>query len=353
MIDFIKFLIILLLFNLSNNTAIAQEIRPYNQKAQLTFAKIKKYDSSYRVNYFEDIILKMSLSSNTPNFVFIDNQTGLELEIRPVAEYKLGFSFDYKWFALGFSFTPTFLMDDKGIEELNNSQYFGININFFYSDRWRQELGYNYYEGFFTVENSIIEDIDLLNTTLHLIQGSTFFIANRNFSFRAHYAQTERQLKSAGSLIPKLVYNFSQTTPNFINSNLPSKNIEQINSLNVYAQMGYLYTFVHNQKWFATVGVHPGLGYNYSNFKYNDDTQTIESSNDLALALAAETSLGYNSYRWFFGTSFNWRNYNYTYNQNNVFISNNMYFNMYLGYRFNDNIPMRKFFGWFEDTFGF
>ena len=29
------------------------------------------------------------------------------------------------------------------------------------------------------------------------------------------------------------------------------------------------------------------------------------------------------------------------------------FFNLYFGYRFNDNKPMRKFFGWFEDTFGF
>ena len=29
------------------------------------------------------------------------------------------------------------------------------------------------------------------------------------------------------------------------------------------------------------------------------------------------------------------------------------YFNIHLGYRLNDNKPMRKFFGWFEDHLGF
>ena len=64
-------------------------------------------------------------------------------------------------------------------------------------------------------------------------------------------------------------------------------------------------------------------------------------------------AIGYNDYRWFFGTSLNYRNNNYTNNQEDEFNNLSDYFKLYLGYRFNDNKPMRKFFGWFEDQFGF
>ncbi len=354
--DFIKFLIVLLLFNLSSNTASAQDISSSNQKAQLTSVKIKKKDSSYKVKYFDRIIIKTNFSSETPNFIFTENQTGSEIEIKPVAEYKQGLSFIYRWFTLALSFTPKYLINDKDIEALKNSETFGLDINVILSERWRQELGYTYYEGFFNSGNSLIEEGEFANTTLEMFQGSTVFTINRNFSYRAHLDQTERQLKSAGSLIPRLSYDFSKSSLNFSDFNLDN-NVDKINSINVYAQIGYLYTFVHNEKWFATIGGHPGLGYNYSRAEYitgtaGRETSRKENFHNLSLALEAETSLGYNSDRWFFGTAFNWRNYQYSNNQNDVLISNDNYFNIYLGYRLNGNAPMRKFFGWFEEKLG-
>ena len=355
--DFIKFLIVLLLFNLSVNKLFAQEISASNRKEDLTSEKIKKRDSSYIVKYYDRIILKTNFSSETPNFIFVDNQTGSEIEIKPVTEYKQGFSFIYRWFTLALSFTPKYLINDKEIEELKNSKTFGLDLNVILSERWRQELGYTYYKGFFNSGNSFIEEGAFANTTLDMFQGSTVFTVNRNFSYRAHLDQTQRQLKSAGSLIPRLSYDYSKSLLNFIDFNLDN-NVDKIKSVNVYAQIGYLYTFVHNKKWFATIGGHPGVGYNYSKSEYiteiaGSETSRTENSHNVSIALEAETSIGYNSYRWFFGTAFNWRNYQYTNNQNDVLISNDNYFNVYLGYRLNGNKPMRKFFGWFEEKLGF
>ena len=354
--DFIRFLLVLLLFNLSINNSIAQEINSTNQEEVLTSGKIKKTDTSYVIKYYDRIILKTNLSSETPSFIFSDNETGSELEIKPVAEYKQGFSFIYRWFTLALSFTPRYLINTDEIEELNNSKTFGLDLNVVLSDRWRQELGYKYYEGFFN-NGPLIDEGEFANTTLHMFQGSTVFTVNRNFSYRAHLDQTQRQLKSAGSLIPRLNYDYSKSSLNFIDVNEES-NIDKISSINIYGQVGYLYTFVLNRKWFATFGAHPGIGYNYSSSEYanfinGSETSTKENFHNVSLALEAETSLGYNSDRWFFGTSYNWRNYEYTNEENGVFTSNDNYFNVYLGYRLNGNPPMRKFFGWFEKKLGF
>jgi hypothetical protein len=333
----------------------SQEIKEYDLEMQAKHSEQKGYDASFRVNYFENIILRTELSSDVTRLQFFSGRTGELLAIRPVAEYRLGYSLDYKWVAVGFSFTPKFLLNTQNIEELNNGESLGFNINFYYTDQWRQELGYQYYKGFFRdgpQRSTGLGDVLLENTTLKTIQGSTFFIVNPEYSFRAHYIQTERQLKSAGSLIPRLRYSFSALKPNF--GNLTNyEEVVQINSLDFTAQIGYLYTFVYERKWFATVGLHPGFGYNYSLNRFSDGSIADKTYNSLTFALNNEVGLGYNNYRWFFGVAYNWRNYNYANNQKDQFARDFVSFNIYMGYRFNDNKPMRKFFGWFEDNLGF
>lgn len=332
----------------------AQNIKGYDLEMQAEHAKIKGYDSTYRVNYFENIILRSSLTSDVANLRFKSGRTGEEITLKPVAEYLISLSFDYKWIALGISFAPKFLLDSDN-HDLNESNSFGMTLNFFYSDRWRQELSYQGYKGFISTNTIALIDNNenlLENTTLETFGGSTYFIANRNYSFRAHYAQTERQLKSAGSLIPKLNYIYGITKPN-LESALINDGIERINNLDIRAFLGYLYTFVYNKKWFATAGIHPGIGNNNTQYKYTENNSNNEAFNTTYFALNGELGIGYNNYRWFFGANYNYKNYNYTNTNHNKFTRESGYFYIYFGYRFNDNMPMRKFFGWFEDTFGF
>ncbi len=59
-----------------------------------------------------------------------DGITNETFDIRPAAEYQIGFSMDYKWFAIGF--TPKFLITSNGQAELNNSSSYTASLNFFY-----------------------------------------------------------------------------------------------------------------------------------------------------------------------------------------------------------------------------
>lgn len=332
----------------------AQNIRDYDLNMQAKHAQLKGYDTLYRVNYFENIIIKTMFTSNVPRLELINGITENSIEIKPASDFQLGLSMDYKWFAIGFSFTPNFLLNNQNLEELDNSKSFGMSLNFFYSDRWRQELKYSSYEGFFSTSTLNDEELDfeLKNMTLKAIEGSTYFIVNRNFSFRSSYAQTERQLKSVGSLIPRIIYIYSVLDSN-MEKNLSINEVNEVNSLDIMAQVGYLYTFVYNKKWFATIGVHPGLGYNYSQYEYGNSNSLEKTFNNLTFALESELNIGYNNYRWFFGATYSLKNYNHSNSNKDEFNTNTGAFNIYLGYRFNDNKPMRKFFGWFEDKFGF
>jgi hypothetical protein len=324
-------------------------------EVQAQHAEDKGYDPTYRVNYFENIIIKTEFTSDVVNVQFTEGRSGEVLELKPASEYFLGASFDYKWIALGVYFSPKFLTKSVDDSNIKAGESFKTKLNFFYSDRWRQEFTYSYNKGFF-IENQMSssqnQDGYLSNTTLNLFTGSTFFIANRNFSFRAHYAQTERQLKSAGSIIPRITYSYSWIKPNLESSGQNSE-IERINSIDIFTQLGYMYTLVHNKKWFATAGLHPGVAYTNSSYKYNNGLPETELFDNFTLGMSGEIAMGYNSYRLYFGGNLQWRNYNYSNNQEDQFSRDNVYFSLHLGYRFNDNKPMRKFFGWFEDKFGF
>lgn len=350
-----RFHFILILLFLSGVAAAAQEIRDYDLDIEARHALAKGYDPEYRVNYFENIILRTALTSDVGRLEFMSGRTGKSISLRPVAQWQLEYSFDYKWVAVGFAFTPKFLLNTQDIEELENSQSIAFNINFFYTDQWRQELSYSHYKGFIndnplpTIENGLPF---LKNTTLMIIEGSTFYIENKNFSFRAHYAQTERQLRSAGSFIPRLRYAYSIAEPNFETPILEDA-VSSLYSIDIVAQIGYLYTFVYDRKWFVTAGLHPGVGYNHAAFEYKEGAPLNQVFNSLTFAVNGEISAGYNSYRWFFGANLNFRNYDYTNNRDDNFSRSKVYLGAHLGYRLNDNKPMRNFFGWFEDHLGF
>ena len=103
-------------------------------------------------------------------------------------------------------------------------------------------------------------------------------------------------------------------------------------------------------KWYATLGAQPGVGYNNSNYKILNASSI--NFNSVIFTFNGEVALGYNSYRWFFGAVGYWRNYNNTNNENDQVNRDSSYIKVHFGYRFNDNKPMRKFFGWFEKTLG-
>ena len=234
-----KLLFSLLIIVFCYQVSEAQIIEGYDLEEQAEHAKEKGYDPNYRVNYFENIILRTNFTSDVPRIEVANGITNKTYDIRPAAAYQIGFSVDYKWFAVSFGFTPSFLLTSKDQAELNKSKSYTASLNFFFSDRWRQELKYSYFKGFFS------DDIEagFSSTELQGFEGSTYFIINPDFSFRAHYAQTERQLKSAGSIIPRLNYTFSKMLPNIVNS-INTEPIDALTSLDIIAQVGYMHTFV-------------------------------------------------------------------------------------------------------------
>ena len=77
---------------------------------QKRHAKAFGYDPEYRVNYFENISIKTTIDSDIANYQFRDLNSGTSYDLSPVAESLIGFSMDYKWFAIGVAFIDNGVM---------------------------------------------------------------------------------------------------------------------------------------------------------------------------------------------------------------------------------------------------
>jgi hypothetical protein len=341
-----------LMLLLINCQLAAQNLDEYYLSIQKRHAEAFDYNPEYRVNYIENIAIKTLYYSDIAVYQFRSLDTGTNIELNPVAESLIGFSMDYKWFGLTLSFAPDFLLSSEDQNLVKNSRSLKIDLTGFYSDQWGQSLTILFNKGFnvdFSTDLSPEEIKALQNTEFQYYGGSTFFIVNQNFSYRANFNQTERQLKSAGSFLPRLTYAYSVTKPDLtaVNTDLLAK---KIRSFDLIADLGYYYNFVLHKKWYLTLGAQPGVGFNYTNYEVVDSPSEAFAS--INFAFNGEAGLGYNSYRWFFGLTGNWRNYNNTNNENDQINRDSAYFLLHLGYRFNDNKPMRKAFGWVEQTLG-
>jgi Domain of unknown function (DUF4421) len=342
-----KFLILLLFFIFYS---FSQE------EGDRKHARKFKYSTKYRVNYFNKMILKVDLNSDIDNF-FIPrlNYTNFQQNsFIPNEALKLRFSFDYKFLGVYFSSSPDFLPGNNSDPEKGDTKSLDLSFKFFYTDKLRQEVTYKKIKGFYLrdfLANKPIEIFSDLEITT--IGGRTFYIMNSNFSYRAFESQTERQIRNSGSLIPSFSYFYNRLETNKItNSEI---NLTTIKSFDAFLQVGYMYNFVLDKKWFATAGAHPGVGLNTSNNYYDNiinNTENITKTTNVNFNIDVDVAIGYNDRDFFGGTKFNYKNFDYNNKSSTEIINSKTIFTFYVGYRFDEIKPIKKAFEFVEDKLG-
>ncbi|MFK7002625.1 hypothetical protein BWK63_02150 [Flavobacterium covae] len=328
--------------------SLAQE-----KEGEIRHALSHKYNLDYRLNYFDKMIFKIDINSEVDNFYipklnYTDNKRSI---FSPDEKLKLRFSFDYKFLGISYSFSPDF------IPELNNqranTKTLDLSFKFFYSDRLRQEVTYKKVKGF-TLRNpddqNPIEVFDDLE--INTIGGKTFYITNKNFSYRAYESQTERQIKSAGSFMPSLTYFINNLYTN--NPNSFEQNLERIKSVDFILQLGYMYNYAINKTWFATGGLHPGIGFHDSKNYYTNNKESVVFDNKIKwnYNLDLNFSLGYNQENFFSGIRVNYKNYQYDSKVAADIMNSKFNTVLFIGYRFNEVKSVKKVFEKIENKFG-
>ncbi len=188
----------------------------------------------------------------------------------------------------------------------------------------------------------IPDDLLLPNLKTFRFRSTTSFKFNKNLSFKAIFNQNDIQRKSAGSVVPTLTYQYLTISND--------SSVQDTRSSDLLLNLGYFYTFVINQKWYANIGLSPGFGVEFN--KLNtiiDDTINVTKSNELIFNINTFIGLGYNSKNFFSG--FALRGIATTRDKNSIlqFNTERAIFLFSVGYRFNTPKFIDKAFDWVEN----
>lgn len=295
--------------------------------------------------------LKLALTNNTEFFdVRLDSR---ELILKPNTQLKTKLFFSYRFILFAIGFSPEFLPGNNDDNKKGKSDifWFGSKMNL---KHWTQKIDYTTTKGYY-LENTgdyqadwipgKDEYIQFPDLKYWAISGYTAYKFNENLSFSAIETQTERQLKSAGSFAPALVYKYyvvdDQTPLTGQNSSQKSNNLE------INLQLGYIYTHVINRSFYISGGASAGGGiiHNKIQTRYYGDNY-IDKMNHPIFRMQAAAALGYNSKRFFAGAQFlgSLEEYAQDKSSTNVVVKDSFTFQIFAGYRLNAPKSIVKFF---------
>jgi len=235
---------------------------------------------------------KFSVVTGTNNFYLSPNVSSVSQ-----------LSVSYRFITASLNFVPRFIggNNDDDIKGKTTGRGFGVNLNF---DHWQQELSYNRVKGYYLENTKDYRDgrepgmpyIQFPKLAYTNYQGITAYSFNPKFSVNAVVSQTERQLKSAGSFIPSLLYRYY-----IIDGASGGASSQKSANFELLAGAGYQYTFVYKDVYLS-MGLTPSYGYIFSRLNTYTPSGTITThSNSPAVRLDARLGLGYNGRRFFAG----------------------------------------------------
>ena len=300
----------------------------YSQNDSLT-------KSTYIKAFQDKISTRISLINTSNSFYIYDKNNEEHFKLEPNKTNYLGFSVLFRSLEIDYGFSPNFLSANK---DNKDSRLFTLNFRMFYN-QWMQTIDFYNQKGFYIKDNSNTFELPGVKTLK--IGGSTSYIFNKNFSFRAIGFQNEWQLKSAGSFIPRLYYYYTKYK-------LEEDEIsEKAYTYNIAIAPSYYYNLVVTKNLLFSLGGSAGIGVNHSN---NLGSENITSA---LYEFTGRAVLSYNSDSFFGGI-----------NSNIIILKQNAdkttrlddeitYLEFYIGYRFKAPKKWINFADKFNEKYGF
>ena len=238
--------------------------------------------SEYVNNFSNKISARLSLINNSNSFYFNDKENNINYALEPNKQDYIGVSVLFRSLELDFGFSPEFLPSNK---DNNDSKLFTLNFRMFHR-QWMQTFDYYDQRGFYYVTDDV--KLNLPGVKSLKIGGSTSYIFNKKFSFRAISSQNEWQIKSAGSFMPRLYYYY--TKYNYKEDNIN----EKAYSYDIAIAPSYHYSFVFKKNLLLSLGGSVGIGLNYNSNLGNEDLTSLlyEGSGRAAISYNSKTFFG-------------------------------------------------------------
>jgi len=280
--------------------------------------------------------VKLALTNDIETF-FVDTESD-DLDLRPNTSTLIRAQVNYRILSIGYSFAPQFFPGNEpdSIKGKTESTRFGFGLNF---KRLFTALSYRHGKGYY-IKNTkdyqptwIEGDPYLLSPELvsDIFQGETAFKFNRKFSQPSLISQTERQLKSAGSFIPTVLYRY------YIVDNKAKGITRKSNNFQFSVGPGYYHTFVIKSRFYFSAGLTPSFGFIYSHLltRYTSGN-VVKKKTSPVISFEGRSGVGYNGRRFFTGAYVTFSSSIYTQRGTTAVNKNTrLTSQLFLGYRFN------------------
>jgi len=273
-------------------------------------------NSNYKEAFPDKITLRLSLQTTSNNFTLRDKITRSKTEFIPNDKSYLGLSVLFRFLEVDFGYAPNFLSENK---DNGDSKLITFNIRTFFG-QYMQTVDIYKQKGFFIRTSDLTLPINDLKT--FKIGGTSSYIFNPDFSFRAIGFQNEWQKESVGSFIPSISYYYTKFK---LEDPIIENQLEH--SFKLAIGPGYYYNWVFDENYLISAGATGGLGFNLSK------SQGVTSFNGLAQLVFRLTG-GYNSESFFSGVNINTQLLTHTSADNFILDDSISFLEFYVGYRF-------------------
>ena len=292
------------------------------------------FHNEYIIRFPEKITTRVSLINTSNNFYFSGNNDGDNLKLEANNREYLGASILFRSIEIDFGFSPDFLGSNK---DNDDSKLFNLNFRMFLN-QWMQTIDLYSQSGFFVSLDD--QKIKLPGVKTFKIGGSTSYIFNKDFSFRAIGFQNEWQAKSAGSFIPTFYYYYTRYTLEEENFNANAY------TFNLAIAPSYYYNLAITKHLLVSLGGSLGVGINHSS---NLGDGKITS---VLYELSARSHIGYNSESFFTGINSSIIALDHKIDSNRRQTDDIPFLEFYIGYRFNAPKKWVKFADDFNTKYG-
>jgi len=268
----------------------------------------KQPDSTYVEKLPQFLSLKWSQS--TDNNAIGVHSPGQVISLRPNASNVSRIHLNYDFIGVSFKFRLGFLPGNNDENIKGKTKGFGLDfaIN---RTHWLHELSYSRLKGYYLYNMSDFftdwqkgdpyRQFPQLSVTRY--QGLSSYKFNPNFSVNALTNLTERQLKSTGTFMAHLFYQYYTSRDG--SPLLPGGSRQRSNNIEILAGGGYYHTFVIGRRGYLSLGASPLAGFVHSHIKTETGSQQLAGNQANFIArLNTKAGAGYNGSRFFAGFYF-------------------------------------------------
>jgi hypothetical protein len=272
-------------------------------KAQDSAAKAHQRDSAWIERFEDKIVIKLAALNTAEALVAEGDNFKNVLEPNPNELFRA--YFNYRFISFYVNYIPHFLPGNNDDDEKGRTKGLGLgtSLNF---RQWFTDIYYSSNKGYYLSNTRDYQPgwqpgdsyVQIPDLVVKSVEGSVGYNTNPRLSLQAASSQTERQLKSAGSFIPRVSYRYmlvDNRSP-IISSTQKSSHFQAL------LGAGYQHTFVVKKTLYFNGSFTPSFGYIFTKLTTRTTAeQQVDHIQGPIYQWDGRLGMGYNQHRFFAG----------------------------------------------------